>query len=530
MKSLKDNFYLAVILPTIIVATLSFTATYANRENRFAIEGEAVQRATDLARESISTKVDASIAATRSIVALWEASVEVEPDEFAAFAPSIIANLDGITALMWIDPDHVSRYVYPLEGVNLNSIDFDNKLFPNRLEPILDAVQSRKPVTSEPVFLDQGFPGIIIYNPIYEDGIYGGAAVAVMKAEALFIESQTFVNENRYDAAISFGDKLLPLSGKELYTKEGRLVTTPNGETAAIDEPFMLHKESSDLEKLHYEIEIPIADKELKLHVDRKPLPYGGWSPGLILLDLSVTLLAFLFLYSMYVNQKRLRNVLQREKDFVSMVSHQLRSPISQIRWALGILSESKLGKNAKELVGEALLITESSAKLVKDLLDVSRIERSVLKVDIEDVPVTSLFDEIIRPLHENIKERKIELDLDPGSSLIVKVDKNKAAEAVRNVLDNAIKYSPKRSKIKLHARKSGDNAVQIIIADKGSGIPKKLQPHIFQRSQAGTGKEESSGAGIGLFLTKAFTERMGGTVTFDSSKQGTEFRFTFPA
>jgi|GEM_PF-2348842 len=226
------------------------------------------------------------------------------------------------------------------------------------------------------------------------------------------------------------------------------------------------------------------------------------------------------------------RKEVERAKTrFVSLVAHQLRAPMTHMRWMVEqLLGSTRLPKSAQEQLHalERLVVAESH--LVGDLLNMSRIERGVLKLTTETVPVAHLISDALGPVRDLAKERRMEVRVAPiDRGLTIHVDREKISEAIRNVVDNAIKYSPEHSTIRISAT-ARPSEVTISIEDQGSGIPEEMWDHLFDiKTTEVAASGGSTGAGLGLFLTKKFVEACGGTIRFDTSSRGTTFHITLP-
>jgi K+-sensing histidine kinase KdpD len=114
-------------------------------------------------------------------------------------------------------------------------------------------------------------------------------------------------------------------------------------------------------------------------------------------------------------------------------------------------------------------------------------------------------------------------------SGLNVYVDRVKAAEAIRNIVDNAVKYAPEGSKVEMVAVAGNSHEVQLAVGDRGPGIPEELRANFFERSAVAVKRASGTGAGLGMYLTKMFIKKMNGSIKFKTSDQGTTFIVTLP-
>lgn len=227
------------------------------------------------------------------------------------------------------------------------------------------------------------------------------------------------------------------------------------------------------------------------------------------------------------------RKAVERAKtQFVSMVAHQLRTPMTQLRWLVEQVLESKgLPKATREAIGQAQEIVLAENRFVGDLLNVSRIERGVLKLEKKAVPVARIVEAVIEPLKPLAKERRTSLKVGALPDLSVDVDEEKIVQAVRNVVDNAVKYSPKGNAVTVKAEREGKD-VMLSITDNGKGIPEELWDKLYDiKTEISPGATASSqSTGLGLYLTKKFVDAMGGRISFTTSAKGTTFVIRLPA
>jgi len=223
----------------------------------------------------------------------------------------------------------------------------------------------------------------------------------------------------------------------------------------------------------------------------------------------------------------------QMKSQFVSISAHQLRTPLSAIKWALALLKDKTIPlKEKTEIIEKLSESTERMIKLVNDLLNVSRIEegRFLYKPKKEDLReiVKTIFDQ-----EKEIAQKKnitfnLFLPKEPCFSL---VDKEKISLAVQNLIENAIHYTPPGGKVEVFLEKKEKELI-FKVKDTGIGIPEEEQKRIFEKFFRGSNalKMETSGSGLGLFITKNIIEAHKGKIWFESKVgKGTTFYFSLP-
>lgn len=213
------------------------------------------------------------------------------------------------------------------------------------------------------------------------------------------------------------------------------------------------------------------------------------------------------------------------KNDFISVASHQLRTPLGSMRWNLEMLlagDMGKLSKLVKDTIQEIYGSDTRMLSLVNDLLNVSRIDQG----RIENIPINTniipIIEDSIKEMEfmSNKKKLKINFDKKNISELLAFVDPKRFREVMQNILSNAVKYNRESGSIKIKIAQNSKET-NITVSDTGMGISKKDQEKIFAKffraSNAVLG--ETEGSGLGLFVVKSFVESWGGTVSFSSEE-----------
>ncbi len=219
----------------------------------------------------------------------------------------------------------------------------------------------------------------------------------------------------------------------------------------------------------------------------------------------------------------------QAKDDFLAMVSHELRNPLNSM---LGWVSILRNKKNDNETYDRALDAIERSAKvqnkLVNDLLDISRIANGNLWIERQPVPLVPVVESAIDEVYPAANDKNIDLDVKLDRSIgIVMGDPNRLNQAINNLLQNAIKFTPNGGSITI-TLSAAETGVSLSIADTGKGISKDFLPFVFERyRQANETAERSSGLGLGLAITRHIIDLHGGTLSVDSPGEGLGATFT---
>ena len=224
------------------------------------------------------------------------------------------------------------------------------------------------------------------------------------------------------------------------------------------------------------------------------------------------------------------------QSDFITLTSHQLRTPLSGMKWLLELLQKNSTGtlnKKQKEFIDKIYNSNERMIALVNDLLEVSRLESGETKLYIQPTDIIAIINNIIREKEQEIKKKKIKLSftIEQEPFPMVRTEPNKIKQALVNLIQNAITYSADGSKISIDTKVDQD-VVLISIQDAGVGIPVSQQASVFKKFFRASNvlQFETTGTGLGLYITKSFIEASGGRIWFKSKENaGSTFYFTLP-
>ena len=223
------------------------------------------------------------------------------------------------------------------------------------------------------------------------------------------------------------------------------------------------------------------------------------------------------------------------KSEFISVVSHQLRSPLSNLRWAIELLMSGKLGKIEEKQLGYFKILKENNSRmqeLISDLLVVSRIQTARLTFKKENFPIKELVEELIAEYKAFATASNVQIVLNASDNLPeVFSDRFQIESVIENLLDNAIRYIKDKGRIEIRLSKK-DNYIHFSIKDDGVGIPKKDQKYIFQKffRSENIVRYQTQGSGLGLYISKAIINRAKGKTGFESEEgKGSTFWFTLP-
>ena len=224
--------------------------------------------------------------------------------------------------------------------------------------------------------------------------------------------------------------------------------------------------------------------------------------------------------------------------EFVSISAHQLRTPLSAVKWTLRMILDGDLGeisKDQREFLLKTYKSNQRMIRLINDLLNVTRIEEGRFIYNTKKQNIIKIAQEVVNSCSALVKRKKLKLSFQKPKNKIpnIEVDPEKISIAFQNLLDNAIHYTKPGGTIKFSIKYlKNKKEIFISVKDTGVGIPEDQKKRVFKRffRAANAVKTETVGTGLGLFITKNIIEAHHGKIWFESiESKGTTFYFTIP-
>lgn len=232
----------------------------------------------------------------------------------------------------------------------------------------------------------------------------------------------------------------------------------------------------------------------------------------------------------------REKMVERMKTEFVSLAAHQLRTPLSAIKWTLRMLLDGDLGEitdEQKDFIEKTYSSNERMISLINDLLNVTRIEegRYLYKTVLADIE--TIIELAINFYKEEIEKRKLKVEFKKPKERLpqIMVDIEKIKLAFQNIFDNAVRYNRAGGRVTVSLNYD-KKRIEVMVKDTGVGIPKEQQERVFSKffRAANVMRMETEGTGLGLFIAKNVIEAHGGKIWFESEEnKGSTFYFTLP-
>lgn len=313
-------------------------------------------------------------------------------------------------------------------------------------------------------------------------------------------------------------EKMFGYSSEEVIGKAARSVIIPKNLIHASDEN--LAKVAKGIRVANFHAQRKKKDGTLfDANITYSPIKSGSSISGVSVMISDIT---------------RERAIDKMKTEFVSLASHQLRTPLTSIKWGLEIFMKDEKSLNSKQKaeISDIYRSNERMIELVNSLLNISRIESGKIIVSPKPTKIAEFIADVIKKANTKIEEKNIIIKTNIASNLPeIDLDPDLISNVYQNLLGNAVDYSPKGSKIILTVKKEGEKIISSI-ADSGIGIPENEKARVFERFyRAGNAKKiKPDGTGLGLYIAKSIVESSGGKIWFESKAgRGTTFYFSLP-
>lgn len=231
---------------------------------------------------------------------------------------------------------------------------------------------------------------------------------------------------------------------------------------------------------------------------------------------------------------EKLKSLDETKDEFISMASHQLRTPLTSVKGYMSMVLEGdagELNKQQRELLNQAFVSSQRMVYLIADLLNVSRLKTGKFVIEANPTNLAEVIESEIAQLTEVAKSKKLTISYKkPTNFPTLMLDETKIRQVIMNFADNAIYYTPSGGKIDIELKYDKNN-IYYLVKDNGLGVPKSEQKHLFTKFYRAKNarKARPDGTGLGLFMAKKVVSAQGGDIVFESKEgKGSTFGFTF--
>jgi signal transduction histidine kinase len=231
---------------------------------------------------------------------------------------------------------------------------------------------------------------------------------------------------------------------------------------------------------------------------------------------------------------KKLRELDETKDEFISMASHQLRTPLTSVKGYMSMVLEGdsgKITKQQRELLNQAFVSSQRMVYLIADLLNVSRLKTGKFVIEPTPTNLAEVIEGEIDQLKETAKAKNIEIEYEkPKDFPTLLLDETKIRQVIMNFADNAIYYTPSGGKVTVELTEDKSN-IYFKVTDNGLGVPKNDIPHLFTKFYRASNarKARPDGTGLGLFMAKKVIDAQRGNLLFESEEnKGSMFGFCF--
>ncbi len=368
--------------------------------------------------------------------------------------------------------------------------------------------------------LDSGH--FVLFRRVWRDG--------ERYVQGLLIEPQLLLDEL---IAPAYRESVLSSMSDLIIAYQGNIVTEYGADYAR----EYLPKSQNTENELLYQTRLiaPFSDLELIFKLSRLPVGAGSKVIGWAAIILALVLVGgFILLYRLGAGAIALG---RQQQDFVSAVSHELKTPLTSIRMYGEMLREGWVEETRKKSYYDFIFNeSERLSRLINNVLHLSRMDRHQQKPNLEDANLESLLNELCPKRESQLENSGFSLEMKYGEEtqkLKLSIDSDWLAQIMINLVDNAVKFSAngEQKSVQVTTRLLSDKSVQISVRDFGPGVARDQMKKIFKLFYRSENEltRETVGTGIGLALVHQLVTGMGGTVDVVNCEPGVEVRLRFP-
>ena len=574
MKINRDNRVVILVICIILICIVASLGLKTHGEVEEIVQEQFNEQQLMLARQAA---LGIAGFADERVTIIEILARDRSSDEITNLTPcfkTIYEETSGFYSIEFIDTNGVVVYGYP---EYLAPIGYD--LYAENRSSAFDSARDlRKTKISSPTPLFGGGLGSFIWVPVYEGENFRGVILGIIQMSTITERFLAPIMQNRtgyvymidskglslYDGARSevIGENYIKMLGenqsgwrdiieKQMNGSEGTAVYLKEGDESKSEQIVAFAPVRWRNKIWSVAISVPVSEVDnLIRSVYAKQMIFLGTVIAIILCG-SLGLIVMFSRWNktleaevqsktgdmirmnkeLVLANERLKELDKLKSDFVSMVSHELKTPLTAMRTSAQVLGLADAGKETKrEMLDIILRNIDRQTNLVNDLLDLSRIESGRMELKIGSVSLDSVIADSIESVKQAASEGDIKLNVELSESLAsVKGDREKLTQVVINLLNNAIKFTPRSGEISIKAREL-NGQVEVKVSDTGIGIPPEDLDSVFDKFYQvdSTLTREAGGTGLGLAICKGIIEAHNGRIWAESELgKGSTFVFT---
>jgi signal transduction histidine kinase len=570
-KDHKYNLLTILIICVFAIALIIFLGSKANEEVQNIVQEQFNEQQLLLARQSTDGIEEFLNQKTIIIEILANEISDKPPDEVVISFANVYNETTDIHVIELVNESGIVTLGYPEENTPLG---YD--LYENKQEGAFERARDNKETyISSPTFLLEGGMGVFIWTPIYKGDEFKGIVLVIIRISDI---SDRFLKNCESPREIYMIDK----RGTILYDSSNRYRWGRNYlDKLGNESPYLqqiLHHQMNGSEGTGYYLEMNGSEKRL---IAYSPIYWRNqiWSvavtspaskvdtminsvyvkqcvficvSGIFLLLGSFSIILLLTRWNKSLElevasktseitksnellkraNKKLMELDKLKSDFVSMVSHELKTPLTPMKTSAEFLLQNDPDVNVRREMLELIVRNiDRQTRMVNDMLDISRIESGNMRYRKEIMDIGEIINSAIETMKKQSEEKKINITTDiPPDLLTINADKDKLIQVFINLLSNALKFTPDGGNVEIKANES-EKYIEVCVKDDGIGIPPDKIDKIFNKFYQidNTSARPYGGSGLGLAITKSIMEGHGGTIRVESTPgEGTVFILTF--
>jgi len=570
-KDNKYNLLTILVICVFAIALIIFLGSRSNEEVQNIVQEQFNEQQLLLARQSTDGIEEFLNQKTTIIEILANEISDKPPDEVVTSFINVYNETTDIHVIEFVNESGIVTLGYPEEN---SPLGYD--LYENNQEWAFEQTRDNKETyISNPTFLLEGGMGVFIWIPIYEGDDFKGIVLVIIRISDI---SDRFLKNCESPREIYMIDK----RGTILYDSSNRYRWGRNyldklgNESPGLHQ--ILHHQMNGSEGTGYYFEMNGSEKRLiaysPIHWRNQLWSVAVTSPAsevdtlinsvyvkqgvfigvsgifLLLGSFSIILLLTRWNKSLELEvasktseitksnellkraNKKLMELDKLKSDFVSMVSHELKTPLTPMKTSAEFLLQNDPDVNVRREMLELIVRNiDRQTRMVNDMLDISRIESGNMRYRKEILDIGEIINSAIETMKKQSEEKKINITTDiPPDLLKINADKDKLIQVFINLLSNALKFTPNGGNVEIKANES-EKYIKVCVKDDGIGIPADKINKIFNKFYQidNTSARPYGGSGLGLAITKGIMDGHGGTIRVESTPgEGSVFSLIF--